>query len=126
MTNIVTGASTPQRERVLRLVGLFALGGALVLSVSLRWLRSDGTGASRTLRVDACRSDPADRLAREVAARIVDAVSVSASSASSASSGTVRRGVIVEATFTVVPGEGHMLEGALRDRVRAELLEVLA
>ena len=116
MTNIVTGASTPRRERVLRLVGLFALGGALVLSVSLRWLRSDGTGASRTLRVDASRSDPADRLAREVAARIVDAVSVSASSASSASSGTVRRGVIVEATFTVVPdGASRSALGAAVD-----------
>lgn len=34
--------------------------------------------------------------------------------------------MLTNATFIVVPGEGHLLEGALRDRVRAELLEVLA
>ena len=34
--------------------------------------------------------------------------------------------LLTNATFTVVPGEGHLLEGALRDRVRAELVEVLA
>ena len=34
--------------------------------------------------------------------------------------------LLTNATFIVVPGEGHLLEGALRDRVRAELVEVLA
>ena len=34
--------------------------------------------------------------------------------------------MLINATFFVVPGAGHLLEGALRDRVRAELLEVLA
>jgi pimeloyl-ACP methyl ester carboxylesterase len=33
---------------------------------------------------------------------------------------------LINASFTEVPGAGHLLEGALRDRVRAELLEVLA
>ena len=33
---------------------------------------------------------------------------------------------LVGARFTVVPGAGHLLEGALRDAVRKELLEVLA
>ena len=33
---------------------------------------------------------------------------------------------LLGASFTVVPGAGHLLEGALCDRVRAELLEVLA
>ena len=34
--------------------------------------------------------------------------------------------LIPTATFRVVPGAGHLLEGTLRDEVRAELLEVLA
>jgi pimeloyl-ACP methyl ester carboxylesterase len=34
--------------------------------------------------------------------------------------------LLPNATFRVVPGAGHLLEGALRDEVRAELLEVLA
>lgn len=33
---------------------------------------------------------------------------------------------LLGASFTVVAGEGHLLEGALRDAVRHELLEVLA
>ena len=33
---------------------------------------------------------------------------------------------LVNASFTVVPGAAHLLEGALRDAVRKELLEVLA
>lgn len=33
---------------------------------------------------------------------------------------------LIGAPFTVVPGAGHLLEGALRDRVRQELLEVLS
>jgi pimeloyl-ACP methyl ester carboxylesterase len=33
---------------------------------------------------------------------------------------------LIDAPFTVVPGAGHLLEGALRDAVRKELLEVLA
>jgi pimeloyl-ACP methyl ester carboxylesterase len=34
--------------------------------------------------------------------------------------------LLPNATFRYVPGAGHLLEGALRDEVRAELLEVLA
>ena len=112
MTTFAVGASTPRRERVLRLLGLLALSGALVLSVALQWPRSGETEASRTLRVDASSVDSADRFAREVAAGIVDASLASAS----VSSGIVRRDAMMQATFTVVPdGASRAVLGAAID-----------
>ena len=43
-----------------------------------------------------------------------------------ADAGEAASKLIPNATFRIVPGAGHLLEGALRDEVRAELLEVLA
>lgn len=43
-----------------------------------------------------------------------------------ADAGLAASRLLKNSTFTVVPGAGHLLEGSLRDAVRAELLEVLS
>ena len=81
-------------------------------------------GIMRDILVKVVNEDYRDDLARVTAP--VHMVWGENDTAAPMPAGDAASRLLPNATFRVVPGAGHLLEGALRDEVRAELLEVLA
>jgi pimeloyl-ACP methyl ester carboxylesterase len=84
----------------------------------------NASGVMRDVLVRTVNEDYRDDLARITAP--VRMVWGENDTAAPADAGRAASDLLATATFTVIPGAGHLLEGALKDAVRAELLEALA